>query len=380
MKWTYPEAIYFLSLVFVIATLFFSLYRRREQILHQLSSKTPIIHRCKKRMLLRVLALCFAWIAAVFAVMQPRVREEHQSTTGQQQDSFIEEASGEEEEFEKQQLAHDVIILLDASASMSVADTRTGQTRLEYAKVIIDDLVSNLKGQEVALYAFTSEATKVVPLTIDYLYLRLMLRKVAINEGDVAGTNFMEALDYMRLEHLEKRRNVAKTLVILTDGGDTKLGDLEGEARLKEQETILGRLEGVEEALTRVFAIGLGTQNGALIPSLSYQGQPVTSDLDEAFLRTLSDKGRGQYYFANDYSSLSIADSIWSSIKIETQEDRVAIKEKLSQVQREKSGAEPEDLGAHLFQIPLALAIFCLLLDLGMRETAKHHQKKDRPV
>ena len=72
---------------------------------------------------------------------------------------------------------------------MAVVDTRVGESRLDYAKEIIDELVSQLDGEEVALYSLTSEMTLLVPPTNDYLYLRLMLHQVGYNEGDVYGTD-----------------------------------------------------------------------------------------------------------------------------------------------------------------------------------------------
>ena len=85
--------------------------------------------------------------------------------------------------------------MLDTSASMSVEDTRQKNTRLEVAKEIIDEMVQKLDGQNVALYSFTSALTPIVPLTLDYLFTRLMLQDVHLNYGEVAGTDLFESLE-----------------------------------------------------------------------------------------------------------------------------------------------------------------------------------------
>lgn len=82
--------------------------------------------------------------------------------------------------------AHDVVFLLDVSASMGVKDGRLSRSRLDYAKELIDEIVARLHGETVSLYTFTSKVAQVVPGTMDYLYLRMLLRDVEVNSTGVA--------------------------------------------------------------------------------------------------------------------------------------------------------------------------------------------------
>ena len=47
---------------------------------------------------------------------------------------------------------------------MSVKDTRTGISRLDEAKEIVDETVSRLKGENASLWAFTAEPTRLSSL------------------------------------------------------------------------------------------------------------------------------------------------------------------------------------------------------------------------
>src|SRR5690606_21686855 len=112
--------------------------------------------------------------------------------------------------------AHDVIFLVDASASMSVADMRGGLSRFNYAKEIVDAAISKLQGESVALSAFTSGVTVLSPLTMDYFFVRIMLKQMQINEGDIAGTNLVEAIAVTREQYFPFITPSLKSLIILT--------------------------------------------------------------------------------------------------------------------------------------------------------------------
>ena len=306
----------------------------------------------------KTVLVSLAWIFAIIALMEPRGNPHYleaglvdgtSGSTKQEQEVFI------------QRKAHDVVFLLDASASMEVTDTRTGISRFEYAKEIIDETISQMQDETVSLFAFTSEVSTVSPPTMDQLYVRLMLRNVSINEGDVSGTDLLEALDVIRSRYFISLNERMITLVLLSDAGDTRLEGASSEQRTNEITALLGRIQGTDDSQLKVFTVGLGSKEGAEIPGIEFQGKSVRSKLDEELLQKLSDSGKGRYYYANSFSSLAIAASL--SEHIHTRQTTANIEEE-SVVLQVANNEEPPVIYDEYFRYPLFLAFLMLLLYL----------------
>lgn len=318
-----------------------------------------------------LLLLTLGWIFAVVAVAGPMGRSEL-SSGGEESHQEVTWLEGDEagEEVTVRQRVHEVIFLLDASASMGVNDTRVGLTRLEYAKEIIDETIGRLAGDSVALYAFTSEVTQLVPSTVDYLFLRLLLRRVGINEGDVAGTDFAEALDGVARRHFDPRVEKQRSLVILTDGGDTKLEAAQGEEREQQLRALLGRVPKSEKIQT--YCVGLGSHGGELIPGVTFGGAPVRSTLDEPFLARVAQEGNGHYYFADDYSALSLADRLVREFEQKGDEEELVAVEVSGSLQANGSPQGPHHWTfKRYFQIPLLLAILALSCEIILMQRVR---------
>lgn len=364
-----------LILTAIIGLLYFRLYRSQLETLRlfknpQLKHRL-LVFRSRRSQWIRGGGLVLAWFFAVIALMQPkgapRFPGEGDGEKTILEQTLLEEPSSLEATSNiRRRKAHEVLFLLDTSASMEVKDTRVGLSRLDYAKEVIDELSRLLNGQNVALYAFTSEVSTLVPPTLDTLYLRLLLKHVGINEGDVAGTDLIEALGFVRKNHFKEQKNKLTTLVVLTDGGDTRLESSSGEKRERELSAILSRVSDAEKHNLRVFTIGLGTQQGGVVPDVLFDGKQVTSSLDEELLKRLSSVGRGAYYFANDYSSLSLAQDLMQRLSQDepfVEEDVGG--EELAVVEQIVEGEEEEVMYDLYFQIPLGISLLLLTLALS---------------
>lgn len=378
-----PKGSYFMLLLAPIAAVIVYEYYCRERDLKAFADKDSLkkiaVLPERRLRLFRAIALCVVWVSAVLAFMDPRGNIQYLNADDDDV-NIIAEASFEDVDddvsvtISRRRKAHDVIFLLDASASMSVADMRTGTSRLDYAKDIIDECCTMLRGQSVSLYAFTSEVTTLVPPTVDTLFFRLMLKKASINEGDVAGTDILEALDTVKEKHLQRGVDKARTLIIVTDGGDTRLEGLSGSARKTEMLAITQCLRGAEDLNLRTFCIGVGSHSGDIIPDITLDGNTVRSSLDEGLLRALSDEGRGRYYFANDASPLIIAEDIIGTIEndspyIEEESSYAVTNAVMRSV--EKNAEIYYDL---YYQTPLAFAIVALTYYLFA--TAIHRKRR----
>lgn len=366
LHYHFPVAVYLLLIGLVMFGIFWKLYSYRKKVLDVFARpnilKEVLIPRSRYNFWIKVVALCFAWIFATLALMQPKGNGHYPLEHAQ--DTVAKPAEEEKEAIVKRK-AHDVIFLLDVSASMNVPDTRTKLTRLEYAKEIVDEMISRLRGETIALYAFTSDSTKLSPLTMDYLHVRLMLRQMRINEGDIAGTNLVEAIADMRDFHFAEITPKLKSLVVLTDGGDTALEGLTGEQRERQIQAILNLVADAEQHELRVFTIGMGTEQGRQVEGLTYDGKPVVSSLDEEFLERLSHIGDGHYYFSNDWTAMDLANDFVAKIG----EEVPGLEEYKVKRRAGVTKGEEDLLYDEFFQYPLVLAMLFLAIALFLPDT-----------
>lgn len=183
----------------------------------------------------------------------------------------------------------DLILAVDTSRSMLANDVPPN--RLARVKLAAQDLINELRGDRVGLIAFAGRAFLQAPLTIDY-----QAAVEALNELDTeiipeGGTNLSAALQ-LAIQTYGKSAIGNRALIIFTDGEE-----LAGDAIQVAKEAA--------EAGVKVFAIGVGTPEGSLIPLNSRDGrntfvkdpsgQVVKSKLDEGRLREIAQQTGGFY-------------------------------------------------------------------------------------
>lgn len=361
IQYDWPGAAVLLFAVPILLWASIFLYRYREQSLNNFADaailNATLQPRLKTPFWIKTFLFSLIWICGVLALMQPKGNERYVIPPGEQSKKPLKGVV--------RQKAHDVIFLFDASASMSVADTRTGKSRLEESKEIADEIVSRLRGENVALQAFTTSTIQLVPSTTDYLFMRLMLRQVSINEGETEGTNLLQALETVRKIYFDIPSQKRKTLILLTDGGDTHLESLKGSDREQYMAKMLDTVKDADTQHLRVFAIGVGSKEGKEVPGIKYQGRPVVSALNETLLRKLSDIGNGQVYFDGDATAIQIASAIGQAIE----QEPPFYEEK--NVSRRIEGNKDDLLYDYYYKIPLGIALAALALFLLIPETLR---------
>lgn len=356
----FPSAAYLLFLIPLFLVLFWLFYQYRLKVLSGYAAKQKLnellIPRRRGYDWIRAFALCIAWIGLCLALMQPKGNPR-----------YPEELTPKEQNANVLRLQpHEVIFLIDASASMSVTDGRLEQSRLENAKEIADQVISKLQGQSGSLYAFTSEVSKLSPPSMDYLFMRLMLRNININEGDVSGTDIKSALQFIHDNYLNPSLPLIKTLIIISDGGDNRLEQLQGKARENYIEEVVSLLGDPKNEKLQVYTIGVGSKKGGTIPNLNFEGKSVPSQLNEELLQALSEKGNGFYYSGNTYAAGDIAANLNEQI---SKADVFAPESMTHQL-------AAEDLVYTLYyQFPLGLALLALAYSLFWPETSILKQK-----
>ena len=197
------------------------------------------------------------------------------------------------ESVRRQSQGSDLVFVLDVSASMDTRDVPP--SRMDEARREALGLLERVEGSRVGVVAFAGDAVRLCPLTLDHAAARLTLETLSSNSVSTPGTDLGKAL-HTALRALPAGRRDEQAIVLWTDGEDR-----EGRASATLSEL---KREGV-----RVFAVGVGTPAGDVIPVVDEAGQVVDmkkdeqggvvhSRLDENLLRELARTTRGGYFGA----------------------------------------------------------------------------------
>jgi Ca-activated chloride channel family protein len=182
----------------------------------------------------------------------------------------------------------DILVVLDTSRSMTASDIKPN--RLQRAKWGVRDLLGKLQGDRVGLIAFAGMSYAACPLTIDYAAFSAMLDDVYVGFVPRGGTAIKQALQ-TAIRSFEAGGVADRAIVLVTDGEDH-----EGDP--------LSLLPELKEKNIRVYAVGIGTPEGELLPAESAtaagffkdrQGNVVKSALREDVLRKLAVETSGAY-------------------------------------------------------------------------------------
>jgi Ca-activated chloride channel family protein len=236
----------------------------------------------------------------------------------------------------------DIVFIIDSSKSMLATDIRP--SRLDRAKLAVLDLLKRLESDRVGLVAFAGQAFLQTPPTLDYAAFRESLEAVdpgiMTSGGSDLGNAIQEAAEAFPSE------NNVKVVVLLTDGED-----LSG--------TAAQAAEAAKESGIQVFAIGIGTPEGAYLRIPNEQGieefirdadgQPVRSQLDEATLQTVAQATGGSY----SRLSADSLDQLYRSV--------------IATLPREERQSELQEVRIERFQWALAAALLFLVLEFFIR-------------
>ncbi len=188
----------------------------------------------------------------------------------------------------------DVVLVVDVSASMDARDVPP--SRIDEARREALAVVDRLGGSRVGVVGFAGEAVRLCPLTLDRAAARLTiegLTSLTIAEpGTDLGKGLRTALKMLPPGHREEQ-----VIVLWTDGEDLEQG-------------ATGALDQVVGSGVRVFAVGVGTPAGDVVPVTDDQGRAVDikrdengsavrSRLDENLLRQIGRRSRGGYFAAS---------------------------------------------------------------------------------
>jgi Ca-activated chloride channel family protein len=281
MRIMHPHYLWLLLLVPAVVLAYVAAFSRRKRLLEALGNQVLIARMAASvsvpRKVMRAIYLTLAVALLALALARPQ--------------------AGGRARLEKQR-GLDIVVALDFSKSMLARDIYP--SRLERAKRELERLIDRLAGDRIGLVAFAGE-TLTYPPTTDYAAVKLFWRDLSPADMPVGGTAIgramkasIELLKRLRARGGESR---AQVILLLTDGEDT------------ESEPLAVADEAAQLGI-KIFAVGIGSRSGELVPQVNADGQVqgylkdregkyVTSRLAEDMLNQIASKSGGEYLRAD---------------------------------------------------------------------------------
>jgi len=281
MRIMHPHYLWLLLLVPAVVLAYVAAFSRRKRLLLALGNQALIARMSASvsvpRKVLRAIYLTGAVALVALALARPQ--------------------AGGRARLEKQR-GLDIVVALDFSKSMLARDIYP--SRLERAKRELERLIDRLAGDRIGLVAFAGE-TLTYPPTTDYAAVKLFWRDLTPADMPVGGTAIGRAMkssiDLLKRLRSRGGESRAQVILLLTDGEDTESEPM----AVAEEAAQLG---------IKIFAVGIGSRSGELVPQVNAEGQVqgylkdregkyVTSRLAEDMLNQIASKTGGEYLRAD---------------------------------------------------------------------------------
>lgn len=209
-----------------------------------------------------------AWILLIVLLARPQVADAEISTSG---------------------AGIDIVLALDISDSMANDDF--SPNRLEAAKAVIADFVSQRRYDRIGLVVFAEQAFYQAPPTTDYNVLLSLVEstpfahELGLGDRTAVGMGIATAANMLRASDSPSR-----IIILLTDG-ENNAGQIDP----------ITAAEAASALGIRIYTIGIGLSSG------------VSSEVDFSTLQRIASIGNGQHYVALDREDLfNIYDEISS--------------------------------------------------------------------
>lgn len=237
----------------------------------------------------------------------------------------------------------DIMLAIDISSSMLTDDI--DPNRIEAAKKVAAEFISDRTNDNIGLTVFAGEAFTQCPMTIDHSSLLALLQHASdyVGSGAVIDMTAIGMGLTNAISRLKDSKAKSRVVIMLTDGSNN-YGEI----------SPLTAADMARQMGIRIYTIGVGTDGTALRPTMvggTVQHLLLPNDLDEGTLKQIAQNTNGRYYRATNVQQLR---EIYSDIdKLE--------KSKLDVQQFSRVHDE--------YQLFIIVAIAALLLELLLRIT-----------
>ena len=188
----------------------------------------------------------------------------------------------------------EAIIAMDVSNSMLANDVRP--SRLDKAKMLVSNMVDEMKDDKVGLIVYAGQAFVQLPITNDYVSAKMFLDGIDPSMINVQGTDIATAIE-LGMRSFTQKKDVSRAIFLITDGEDNEGG------------AVAAAKEAAKKGI-RVYVLGVGSPDGAHVPIpgttqyfIDDQGNPIVSRLSEEICRQIAHAGNGAYIYVDNSSS-----------------------------------------------------------------------------
>ena len=188
----------------------------------------------------------------------------------------------------------ETIICVDISNSMRAEDV--SPSRLDRAKMMVENLVDHFTNDKIGLIVFAGDAFVQLPITSDYVSAKMFLSAIDPSMMATQGTDIARAIE-MATHSFTQEKGIGKAIIVITDGEDHEGGATEA-------------AEAAKKADMRVYMLGIGSTQGAPIPipgsndyMIDNTGQTVMSALNEDMCKQIASAGGGAYIHVENNSN-----------------------------------------------------------------------------
>ncbi len=277
-----PGNIYYFLILIVVALILILQVRKSLNLANILASpvhqKELLINFSKSRKILKSVLFLLSLFFLLFSLLSPQKQDKPEDI---------------------KQEGRDIFIALDISRSMLAKDVEPN--RLEFAKEKIKQLINMLKTDRVGLILFSGSAFVQCPLTKDIATFYMFLDQANVETVSSGTTSIDMAVKVAIDKFSSMPAKKSKILVLFTDGEDFS-SNLAGIKKQAQKENLA------------IFAVGVGSEQGAPIPlydeqgnqvghQLDEKGSVVISRLNEGILKTLANECGGYYVHATSNNS-----------------------------------------------------------------------------
>ncbi len=272
-----PIYLYGLVVVVILAIIRLMTYRNQRKRLKKfgdprlLKELMPNVSRFRPAVKFWLLEAALALLIVVLARPQMGTRISHEKRTG-----------------------IETIIAMDISNSMRAQDVEP--SRLDRAKMMIENLVDNFTNDKIGLIVFAGDAFVQLPITSDYVSAKMFLGNIDPSMMQNQGTDIAAAIE-MATHSFTQQENIGKAIIVITDGEDHEGGALEA-------------AKAAREKGMRVYVLGVGSTKGAPVPvpgtgdyMRDNSGNTVMTALNEQMCQEVAQAGGGAYIHVENNSS-----------------------------------------------------------------------------
>ena len=269
-----------LLLLLIPYLLWYILYRKRSEPTFTMSD-TYVYNSIKKSWRMRILHLpVFLRIVTFICIVIILARPQTHNSWGNKSVEGI-----------------DIMLAMDVSTSMLAEDLKPN--RMEAAKKVAAEFISDRANDNIGLTIFAGEAFTQCPMTTDHASLLNLLQGVRtdiasrglIADGTAVGMGLANAVS-----RLKESKAKSKVIILLTDGSNN-MGDI----------SPLTAAQIAKSLGIRVYTIGVGTNTVAPYPVMvggTTQYVNVPAEIDTKTLKDIAQSTDGGFYRATNNAEL----------------------------------------------------------------------------